>query len=204
MYTLEEGTVAVKIARQVVESFTKGNPYPDFDFPKGFDIETGVFVTINIHPDDRLRGCIGYPSPVYPLRKALVKAAEGVTEDPRFPRLSAEELDKITVEVSLLTIPKLIEVESALDYPKNVKIGEDGLIVEKGIDRGLLLPQVPVEWKWNEEEFLSQTCMKAGLPPDAWFDRDTKIYKFNSEIFGEVDPRGKIVRKTPGGEDEGS
>ncbi|TET90197.1 MAG: TIGR00296 family protein [Methanomassiliicoccales archaeon] len=204
MYTLEEGTVAVKIARQVLECFTKGRPYPDFDFPKSFDEDTGVFVTINTHPDERLRGCIGYPSPIYPLRKAVVKAAEGVTEDPRFARLSVEELDGITVEVSLLTIPQLIEVESALDYPKEVEIGKDGLIVEKGTYTGLLLPQVPVEWKWNEEEFLSQTCMKAGLPPDAWFDKDTRMYRFNSEIFGEVEPRGKIVRKTPGDEDEGS
>lgn len=204
MYTLEEGTVAVEVARKVVECFTKGKPYPDFDFPESFEKETGVFVTINTFPDERLRGCIGYPSPVYLLREALVKAAEGVTEDPRFPRLSAEELEGITVEVSLLTVPALIEVDSALDYPKNIEIGKDGLIVEKGLDRGLLLPQVPVEWNWNEEEFLSQTCMKARLPPDAWFDRDTKIFKFNSEIFGEIGPKGQIIRKTPGGEDEGS
>jgi uncharacterized protein (TIGR00296 family) len=204
MYSLEEGTAAVKIARQVIECFVKGKPYPDFDFPKGFEDKSGVFVTINTYPSDKLRGCIGFPSPVFPLKQALLKAAEGATEDFRFSRLSVEELDSITVEVSLLTVPELIEVESALDYPKNVKIGEDGLIVEKGPDRGLLLPQVPVEWKWNEEEFLSQTCMKARLPPDAWFDKETKIWRFSSEIFGEVEPKGKIVRRTLGGEDEGS
>ncbi|MFQ6059892.1 MAG: TIGR00296 family protein [Thermoplasmata archaeon] len=204
MYSLEEGIAAVRIARQVIECFTKGKPYPDFDFPKSFEEASGVFVTINTHPSDQLRGCIGYPSPIYPLREALVKAAEGSTEDPRFPRLGVDELDAITVEVSLLTVPKLIEVESALDYPKNVEIGKDGLIVEKGPFKGLLLPQVAVEWKWDEESFLSQTCIKAGLPPDAWFDKDTKIYKFSSQIFGEVEPKGRIVKRTLEVEDEGS
>ena len=198
MYSLEEGETAVKIARQVIECFVKGKPYPDFSYPDVFDKESGVFVTINTHPEDRLRGCIGYPSPVYSLREALVKAAEGSTEDPRFPRLSEKELDKITVEVSILTPPELIKVSKPLDYPKKIEIGRDGLIVERGLYRGLLLPQVATEWKWNEEEFLSQTCMKANLPPDAWFEKDTKIFKFNSKIFGEVSPRGEVEERTPG------
>ncbi len=198
MYSLEEGKAAVSIARQVIECFVKRKPYPDFDFPKSFDVESGVFVTINTHPDDRLRGCIGYPSPVFPLREAIVKAAEGSTEDPRFPRLSEKELGRITVEVSILTLPELVEVSKATDYPKRIVIGRDGLIVERGHYRGLLLPQVATEWKWTEEEFLSQTCMKAGLPPDAWFDRDTRIFKFNSVIFGEVSPGGEVVERTTG------
>jgi uncharacterized protein (TIGR00296 family) len=199
MYSLQEGTEAVRIARQVIECFVEGKPYPDFDFPKNFEEESGVFVTINTHPADKLRGCIGYPTPVFSLRRALVKAAEGSTEDPRFPRLSAEEFDRITIEVSILTVPEEISVGKATDYPRNINIGEDGLIVEKGPYRGLLLPQVAKEWKWNEEEFLSQTCMKAGLPPDAWFDKDTKIFKFSSRIFGEVSPGGDVVDKTLGG-----
>jgi uncharacterized protein (TIGR00296 family) len=199
MYSLEEGTLAVRAARKVIECFVQGKPYPDFDFPGSFEAESGVFVTINTHPEDRLRGCIGYPSPVYSLKRALVKAAEGSTEDPRFPRLSEDELDKITVEVSILTVPGLIEVSKATEYPKNIVIGADGLIVEKGPFRGLLLPQVATEWNWNEEEFLSQTCMKAGLPPDAWFDKETKVFKFNSKIFGEVSPGGNVEEKTLGG-----
>ncbi len=198
MYSLEEGEAAVRIARQVIECFVRGKPYPDFNFPERFDEESGVFVTINTHPEDRLRGCIGYPSPIYSLRRALVKAAEGSTEDPRFPRLSEKELDRITVEVSILTPPELIKVSKAVEYPKNIRIGRDGLIVEKGPYRGLLLPQVATEWKWNEEEFLSQTCMKAGLSPDAWFDKETKIYKFNSRIFGEVSPGGDVEDRNLG------
>ncbi|MCK5290853.1 MAG: TIGR00296 family protein [Thermoplasmata archaeon] len=199
MYSIEEGTLAVRIARKVIECFVEGKPYPDFNFPESFLAESGVFVTINTHPEDQLRGCIGYPSPIFSLKRALVKAAEGSTEDPRFPRLSSEELDRVTVEVSILTSPEQIEVSKATEYPKSIDIGNDGLIVEKGPYRGLLLPQVAVEWKWNEEEFLSQTCMKAGLPPDAWFDKDTKIFKFNSRIFGEISPGGEVEEKTLGG-----
>ncbi len=199
MYSIEEGTLAVRIARKVIECFVEGKPYPDFNFPESFQAESGVFVTINTHPEDQLRGCIGYPSPIFSLKRALVKAAEGSTEDPRFPRLSSEELDRVTVEVSILTSPEQIEVSKATEYPKRIDVGNDGLIVEKGPYRGLLLPQVAVEWKWNEEEFLSQTCMKAGLPPDAWFDKDTKIFKFNSRIFGEISPGGEVEEKTLGG-----
>ncbi len=198
MYSLEEGTLAVSTARKVIECFVGGKPYPDFNFPESFEAESGVFVTINTHPDDQLRGCIGYPSPIFSLKRALVKAAEGSTEDPRFPRLSSEELDRVTIEVSILTSPEQIEVSKATEYPKRIEIGNDGLIVEKGPYRGLLLPQVAVEWKWNEEEFLSQTCMKAGLPPDAWFDKDTKIFKFNSRIFREISPGGEVEEKTLG------
>lgn len=199
MYSIEEGTLAVRIARKVIECFVEGKPYPDFNFPESFEAESGVFVTINTHPEDQLRGCIGYPSPIFSLKRALVKAAEGSTEDPRFPRLSSEELDKVTIEVSILTSPEQIEISKAAEYPKRIDVGNDGLIVEKGPYRGLLLPQVAVEWKWNEEEFLSQTCMKAGLPPDAWFDKDTKIFKFNSRIFGEISPGGEVEEKTLGG-----
>ncbi len=199
MSSLEEGTLAVSTARKVIECFVEGKPYPDFNFPESFEAESGVFVTINTHPDDQLRGCIGYPSPIFSLKRALVKAAEGCTEDPRFPRLSSEELDRVTIEVSILTSPEQIEVSEATEYPKRIEIGNDGLIVEKGPYRGLLLPQVAVEWKWDEEEFLSQTCMKAGLPPDAWLDKDTKIFKFNSRIFGEISPGGEVEEKTLGG-----
>jgi len=202
MYSEEEGRLAVKIARNAIESYVKGKKMESFPIPKKFEDKSGVFVTINTFPEHDLRGCIGYPQPFFPLIKALVKAAEGATEDPRFPPLSVEELDKIVVEVSLLTPPELIEVKKPRDYLKKIKIGKDGLIAAKGPHRGLLLPQVPVEWKWDLEDFLSQTCMKAGLMPDAWLEKDTRIYKFQAEIFGEGEPRGEATRLTLGGENE--
>ena len=127
--------------------------------------------------------------------ESLIRGAEGATHDPRFPRLREDELDRIVVEVSLLTPPELIKVKYPKEYPGKIVIGRDGLIAQKGAFKGLLLPQVPVEWKWNVEKFLGQTCMKAGLLPDAWLDPETKIFKFGGDVFGEVEPRGKVVRK---------
>jgi hypothetical protein len=98
----------------------------------------------------------------------------------------------------VLTPPQLIEVKKPTEYAAKIKVGKDGLIVERGMFKGLLLPQVPVEWKWDEEEFLCQCCIKAGLPPDNWLLEGTKIYKFQAIIFEEEKPRGEVKRKTLG------
>jgi uncharacterized protein (TIGR00296 family) len=95
----------------------------------------------------------------------------------------------------VLTPPELVEVKKPTDYTLKIKVGQDGLIVERGYWKGLLLPQVPIEWNWNEEEFLCQCCIKAGLPPDNWLLKETKIYRFQAIIFEELEPKGKIVRK---------
>jgi hypothetical protein len=105
----------------------------------------------------------------------------------------------VVFEVSVLTPPELIKVSKTNEYPSKIKIGEDGLIVERGMFKGLLLPQVPVEWGWDEEEFLCQCCIKAGLPPDNWLLKDTKIYKFQAIIFEEEKPNGEVKRKILGG-----
>ena len=94
----------------------------------------------------------------------------------------------------MLTPPETIEVENPKEYVAKIKVGEDGLIVEKGICKGLLLPQVPVEWEWFEEEFLCQCCVKAGLPPDSWLTKGTRIYKFQAIIFEEETPQGEVKR----------
>lgn len=199
-YTDEEGDLAVRIARDAIEAHVLGRPLRTFAVPAHFNEKAGAFVTINTHPEALLRGCIGYPSPFFPLIKALVKAAEGACEDPRFPSLQRDELDRVVVEASLLTRPEAIEVRRPKEYPKAIAIGVDGLIVAQGPARGLLLPQVPVEWGWGPEEFLSEACMKAGLLPDAWLDESTRISKFQSEIFTEVEPRGAVARRNLGAE----
>ncbi|HJX04340.1 MAG TPA: TIGR00296 family protein, partial [Thermoplasmata archaeon] len=102
----------------------------------------------------------------------------------------------IKVEVSLLTPPTEIMVNKPSDLTKQVKVGEDGLIVQRGLARGLLLPQVPVEWSWDAEEFLCQTCLKAGLMPDAWLQQGTKVFKFQAEVFSEDEPGGAVRRRT--------
>jgi uncharacterized protein len=192
MLTLTEGTKAVQFARTVVETYVKHQSTPKDDLKKPFHDKQGVFVTLHTYPAHDLRGCIGLPLPVMPLQDALIEAAQSATQDPRFAQLEEQELNAIIIEVTILTPPKLISVKQPQDYPKHIEIGRDGLIVEQGFYKGLLLPQVPVEQEWNIEEYLSHTCMKAGLPPDAWFDKNIKIYKFSGQIFTETKPHGAI------------
>lgn len=190
-----EGELAVKIARKAIEAEAKDEEPGKIDVPGGFREKRGVFVTLHTSPDLALRGCIGYPEPVFSLAKALIKAAQGACHDPRFPYLRASELDSVIVEVSILTVPEEIKLEDRKTMPSCVEIGKDGLIVEHGPYRGLLLPQVAPEWNWDAETFLSQTCAKACVPADMWLDKATKVYKFQAEIFAEESPGGKISRK---------
>jgi uncharacterized protein (TIGR00296 family) len=198
-YSLEVGTLAVRVARAVIEHACN-RPIRPFSYPPEFEKNTGVFVTIDTYPAHELRGCIGYPEPVFPLKEALAKAAYGATRDPRFPQLSEKELDNVVVEVSILTPPVQIEVDDPNEYLGKIQIGKHGLIAEKGPFRGLLLPQVPVEWNWSVEEFLMQTCLKSGLSPEEWRSKGTKLYSFQAEIFSEEKPGGNVVRKELGGE----
>jgi len=195
MLCLEEGKKAVVSARKVIEQKVKDDKILVSNLHGVFDEKQGAFVTIHTYPDHSLRGCIGIPLPVMSLRDAIVEGAESATNDPRFPPLSETELDKIIIEVTILTKPEKIIVKNPKDYPSNIEVGRDGLIVEQGFYKGLLLPQVPVEQGWDKEEYLSHTCMKAGLMPDAWFDKETKIFRFQGQIFTETIPGGEIKEK---------
>jgi len=196
MLTINDGEKAVKLAREIVERYTRKEELPKLENYSGvFDEKRGVFVTINTYPTHNLRGCIGIPEPIMPLKNAIKEAALSATHDPRFPPLKENELENIVVEITILTKPQLVKVNKPQEYLEKIKIGRDGLIAEQGFYRGLLLPQVPVEQGWDVEEFLSHTCWKAGLPFDAWFDENTKIYKFEGQIFTEVKPKNGIVEK---------
>lgn len=199
--SLEEGTFLVKLARATVEEYLKMRKRPRTPerVAKKLLQPCGVFVTINSikHGEKELRGCIGFPYPTKPLVEATIDAAiSSATQDPRFEPLNTNELNSVVFEVSILTPPQPIQVDKPAEYPSKIKVGEDGLIVEKGFFKGLLLPQVPVEWSWDEEEFLCQCCLKAGLPPDCWLMKETKIFKFNAEIFGETQPKGEIIKSS--------
>jgi uncharacterized protein (TIGR00296 family) len=190
-----EGEHAVKIARKTIEAEARDEEPGQIDAPGSFRAKRGVFVTIHTFPEMCLRGCIGYPEPVYSLGKALVKAAQAACHDPRFPYLRADELTKVVVEVSILTPPEEIKLEDRKLLPSKVEVGKDGLIMEMGYFRGLLLPQVATEWNWDAETFLAETCAKAGLTPDCWLDKRSKVFKFQAEIFTEKVPSGKVSRK---------
>jgi uncharacterized protein (TIGR00296 family) len=197
--SLEEGIFLVRLARRAVKEYLVTGrivAVPKGTSEKLFE-RCGVFVTINRleNGDKSLRGCIGYPYPTSPLVEAVIDSAvNAATRDPRFYPLSVGELDRVVFEVSVLTPPETIEVENPKAYLSKIKVGEDGLIVEKGSYKGLLLPQVPVEWEWCEEEFLCQCCVKAGLPPDSWLTKGVKIYKFQAIIFEEDTPEGNVKR----------
>lgn len=192
MLNLVEGTKAVQFAREKLEDYVKHNKKSSQNLGKSFHQKQGVFVTLHTFPHHELRGCIGIPLPVMTLQDAITESAQSATRDPRFPPLSETELDAIIVEITVLTEPELIKVKQPQDYPAHINIGRDGLIVELSFYKGLLLPQVPVEQDWNKEEYLSHTCMKAGLPPDAWFEKTIKISKFQGQIFTETKPHGPI------------
>jgi len=195
--TTKEGEFLVKLARKAVEEYLKSGKTLDVpkDLPPKLMKRCGVFVTLNSvkHEKKELRGCIGYPYPTAPLTRAVIESAiKSATQDPRFPPVSLEELNHIVFEVSVLTPPQPIKVKKPTDYPSKVKVGQDGLIVEKSYYKGLLLPQVPIEWNWDAEEFLCQCCIKAGLSPDYWLLEGTTIYKFSCIIAQETTPKGKV------------
>jgi len=193
----EQGAYLVGLARRAIEHyFSSGKKlYPERK--EGvLGEKRGVFVTLETYPQHELRGCIGYPLPIKELALAVAdNALHAAFEDPRFPPLEKSELEKISMEVSVLTVPEIIAVKDPLEYPKKIKVGRDGLIIEYGYSSGLLLPQVPVEWNWNETEFLGHICEKAGLPHNMWKSPSAKLSKFEAMIFSEQKPGGKVAQK---------
>ena len=191
-----DGVVLVKTARKAVTEFlSNGNRIKlESDLEKKFSFNSGVFVTLN-NPDG-LRGCIGFPMPEKKLSHAIVEGAiAAATEDPRFPSVKTNELNDIVFEVTVLTPPVEIDVSDPMEYLEKIKVGRDGLIIRHSFSSGLLLPQVPVEYGWNVEEFLQHTCEKAGLARDTWKNESVKIEKFEGIIFKEETPNGAIVRE---------
>lgn len=201
-FSLEDGKLLIKFARDNIEYFLLHSsriPVPE-EIKNKFRDKFGAFVTLNKTnvSGNPLRGCIGYIEPSYPLYDVVHKVSiSSAIEDPRFPSVTIEEMNNIIIEISILTPPRLLEVNDPKEYFKKIVIGRDGLIAERGMRRGLLLPQVPVEHErnWDVETFLGHTCNKAYLPDDAWKDKDTKIYSFQAILFEEKEPRGEVVRK---------
>jgi len=191
-----DGVVLVKTARNAVTEFlSNGNRMKlESDLEEKFSFNSGVFVTLN-NPDG-LRGCIGFPMPEKKLSHAIVEGAiAAATEDPRFPSVKTNELNDIVFEVSVLAPPVKIDVSDPMEYLEKIKVGRDGLIIRHSFSSGLLLPQVPVEYGWDVEEFLQHTCEKAGLARDTWKNESVKIEKFEGIIFKEETPNGVIVRE---------
>jgi len=201
--TQEEGELLVRTARNAIVTYLADRKFipPPSEATQRLRVKSGVFVTLNtVKPAHELRGCIGFPYPEAPLIDSTIRAAVyAATEDPRFPPVALKEFNEsIAVEVTALTQPQQLETRDRKKLADMVRVGVHGLIVEGMGSSGLLLPQVATEWKWDASEFLSNCCMKAGLPPDSWLLDGVKVKVFEGEIFEELEPAGKVRRKPTG------
>lgn len=177
--TDEDRVFLLRLARKVIESHFDGSKI-DIEQPSSGILEEnrGAFVTLK--KDGKLRGCIGYIQAFKPLSQTVVEMASAAAfKDYRFPSVKSSEVGDLAIEISVLS-----PVEK-IDDPRRIEVGKHGLIITRGGNRGLLLPQVPVEWGWDREEFLTQTCLKAGLPGDAWKKDGTVMEVFSAEVFSE-------------------
>lgn len=174
-----EKTVLLDIARRaIVGCVRSGKINVEPREEKALNVRRGCFVTIT--RDGQLRGCIGNFQSEWPLfREVAEMAVASATKDPRFYPMQEEDLDDFSIEISVLSPLKKIE------DPEKIQVGIHGIYLEKGYHRGVLLPQVAAEHNWDRSTFLQQTCIKAGLPGDAWQDEDVEIYIFGAEIFND-------------------
>ena len=181
LLTAEEKQALLHIALSAIEWAVKGGDKPCFDYDFAvFKEARGAFVTIL--KSSQLRGCIGFVLAVRPLAEAVFEMAVAASQrDPRFPPVTASELAQVEIEISVLS--PLREVK---DFTE-IKVGEHGLFIKSNFQSGLLLPQVAEKYNWSREEFLTQTCLKAGLPPAAWRDNDTRIEIFSAQVFTKDD-----------------
>ncbi|HET9177527.1 MAG TPA: AmmeMemoRadiSam system protein A [Terriglobia bacterium] len=181
----EDRKTLLRLARQALEDGVGGVTEPkELPQPAPALLECrGAFVTLRKHGE--LRGCIGHVQTSAPLYKTVQECAVAAAlTDPRFRPVTPDETPLLHLEISILSMPEQMA-------PDQIVIGEHGLIVSRGSRRGLLLPQVPVTWNWDREQFLEQTCLKAGLPADAW-KQSARIEAFTAEVFEE--PPGPAVQ----------
>lgn len=168
----------LQLARQAIQHYLETGKHlaqePDDQTLKQ---KRGAFVTLK--QDGQLRGCIGYALPYKPLYQTIIDSSiSAACHDFRFPPLTKEELPQIKIEISVLSAPQ--EIKDV----KKIEIGKHGIIISKGMHKGLLLPQVPVEWNWDLETYLGHGCLKAGLDEEEW-KKEARIEIFSAEVFSE-------------------
>jgi AmmeMemoRadiSam system protein A len=183
-YSPEERRWLLRLAHHSVRAAVSGQPPPALETTDHLREPRGAFTTL--HEDGDLRGCIGTVIAVRPLDETVwLTARQAALEDPRFEPVREEELERLKIEISVLS--PMFEIA-----PEAVVVGRHGLMITAGNRCGLLLPQVALEWGWSRESFLTQTCRKAGLPLDQW-RHGAKIEAFTAEVFGESEP-GESLR----------
>jgi hypothetical protein len=180
MLTQEQRKSLLRIARESLEAAARNQPYqPQADDPE-LRKPGAAFVTLKVKEHGELRGCIGTIEPREPLFLNVAHMARAsALEDPRFPQVRPAELPDLTIDISVMSPP------APVTDVNDIEVGVHGLIIERGANKGLLLPQVPIEWGWDRDEFLDHTCLKAGLPRGSWRTGECKLYSFAAEVFGE-------------------
>ena len=175
-YSPEERATLLRLAHRSIEAAIAGVTVEMIPPNDHLAEHRGAFTTL--HLDGKLRGCIGYVFPTQSLYRTVAETARAAAfDDPRFEPVNEEQAPRLKIEISVLSLLRPAAAEQ-------VVIGKHGLVVQQGSRRGLLLPQVPLEWDWDRETFLAQTCLKAGLPSDAWL-RGAELHVFTAEVFGE-------------------
>jgi AmmeMemoRadiSam system protein A len=176
-----EKNALLKIAKDAITAEINNQEMPELEIDsENLRLKRGAFVTLKKRGN--LRGCIGYIKAYKPLWETVQEMAIAAAfRDPRFESLKPDEVQQLTFEISVLSPLKRIK-----DI-KEIEVGKHGLYIVHGYNSGLLLPQVAVEYEWDRDTFLKETCHKAGLPPTAWMDKETEIYIFSADYFGDVD-----------------
>lgn len=174
----EQQNYLLDLARRTINHYLdRGRPLKEKTDDPLLQQKRGAFVTLKV--ENELRGCIGYPMPYKSLLETVIDCAiAAATQDFRFPSIKEEELSRLKIEISVLSLPWKVEDIS------EIKIGEHGIIVSKGPHRGLLLPQVAVEWNWDRETFLNHGCLKAGLAEHEW-KKGASLEVFSAQVFSE-------------------
>ncbi|MAT56512.1 MAG: AMMECR1 domain-containing protein [Ignavibacteriae bacterium] len=177
--TEDQKNLLLTLARKSIESIFDKIELPKInEEDKLLNSNCGAFVTLTKF--NELRGCIGYITSEEPLWQTIIETAElAATRDPRFPKITKDEIEDLSIEISILSEP------FQLNSYEEVEVGKHGLILNEGMFRGVLLPQVPIEHNLNREQYLSALCNKAGLPRDEWKKREIKLKAFTAEVFSE-------------------
>lgn len=174
----EDGQILLRVARRALEEAVSWHRLPAWEGFSGEGLgKAGAFVTLRKHAS--LRGCIGQVEPREPLVRVVAECAVAAAlHDPRFPPVTPPEIPELSIEVSVLS--PLFDIR-----PEEIEVGRHGLLISSGLERGLLLPQVALEWNWDRERFLQETCRKAGLPGDTW-RRGARLQAFTTRVFAET------------------
>jgi AmmeMemoRadiSam system protein A len=175
-YSSPERSLLVRLAHRSIEAKLEGYDLDLTPPSQHLGEYRGAFTTLHLR--GRLRGCIGYVFPTQSLYQTVAETAKAAAfDDPRFEPVALAEAPLLKIEISVLSPLRPVA-------PEDVVVGKHGLVITQGSRRGLLLPQVPVEWKWDRSTFLTQTCLKAGLDADAW-RHGAEMQVFTAEVFGE-------------------